>query len=489
MPRVPTAFYPRVAPSPALGAGIVPRGAQEVANVINQGISQFGNAVVDEARQRLVLEARTTGLRAINEAQAAAEDPNVKPEDMVRVFEDRAKQGIAEAREALGDFQSYSPKLELELQVMSEARRASLFDKQLARAEDAQLRALGEHLDESRRSIMLAGSPREAQGYEESALTMIEEAPISEQAKGRAIQGFRRGTDMDAAQRVLRENPQQALALSNDLAAFARAFPYLTQEDAYRMGDQATSELRHREVLAKQAQVDAREAGVESWMNAIYQPGAKVSAGMKSEILNDPRLEPSDKTQFLRVLDDQLEGRARAFNTQVANDLYDGVQSGRITDFNRQVLPWLGRGIDRTTAESLRTDLAQRGKSQGGLDAAIDSPELKDYFTSRGRALQASTAFFPGKSGADDKLYRHKVVVRKLWDDALKKGENPLELIDPENPKYVGKLLSTPNPLAQLGVQRDQEPFPGVELPPAVEPVPGANEKSPDEVLRELGLQ
>jgi hypothetical protein len=182
---------------------------------------------------------------------------------------------------------------------------------------------------------------------------------------------------------------------------------------------------------------------------------------------------PATKLQFIGLAEKQAAGADLDYlDDGLVNDLYRRVHDPNspnpITEPS-QLLPYIGNGLPRAEAEKLRADI-ERLQEPGAREADA----LFTEFLKRAESSITKTSLFGKDAKGDQNMLAFRVRVQRLWEKELQEGSDPLELINPASPSYIGNIIPqymrTPQQQAidQVEAMRGVE-IEGTEIPPRLE--------------------
>lgn len=178
-----------------------------------------------------------------------------------------------------------------------------------------------------------------------------------------------------------------------------------------------------------------------TYLKDAYSSSPKATA---QSIVNDSRLTHEAKTRLINIVGDPGQKDAKTYGAgfeQAFRNIHaqpDDPQ--RITDPN-QLYSHLGKDGDLTMAgvEKLRAEIEQRKTPEGAAES-----EMRKQFLANAKAqISGSNEGLHIRDPKGDELYL-KFMAQALpaYDAGRKLGKTPSQLLNPESPDYVGKVIA-----------------------------------------------
>ena len=180
-----------------------------------------------------------------------------------------------------------------------------------------------------------------------------------------------------------------------------------------------------------------------TYLKQIYAPAGNAKPLAVQDIVLDDRLTRESKDRLIKLIGDPGEkddktygpGFVSAFRAVHAPE----GSEGRITDVN-QLYPRLGPNGDLTMAgvEKLRGEIDLRKSPEGAAEGQMKTEFLR---VAKGQ-ITGSDEGLHIKDPKGDQLYL-KFMAQALpaYDAGRKQGKSPAQLLDPDSPDYVGKII------------------------------------------------
>lgn len=196
----------------------------------------------------------------------------------------------------------------------------------------------------------------------------------------------------------------------------------------------------HVQDQLKKMESDKAEDG---YMKQIYAPPQNAKPLSVQQIVNDPRLSRESKDRVIKLIGDPGEKDEKTYGPGFVHAFQmvhapDGTP-GRITDTN-ELYSRLGPSGDLTMAgvEKLRGEIDLKKSPEG----AAESEMKKEFLRNARGQITGSDEGLHIKDPKGDELYL-KFMAQALpaYEAARKQGKSPSQLLDPDSPDYVGKIV------------------------------------------------
>lgn len=203
----------------------------------------------------------------------------------------------------------------------------------------------------------------------------------------------------------------------------------------------ADSERQQR--IAEQQKKQVSEDTENNYLKLIYAPTDNAQPLSAVQIVRDDRLSREAKDRLIKLVtepgnkDDKTYGSGFVQAFQMVH-APDGTP-GRITDVN-QLYSRIGPHGDLTMAgvEKLRGEIGLRKTPEG----AAESDMKKEFLRNARGQISGSDEGLHIKDPKGDELYlRFMAQALPAYDAGRKAGKSPQQLLDPDSPDYVGKII------------------------------------------------
>ena len=194
-------------------------------------------------------------------------------------------------------------------------------------------------------------------------------------------------------------------------------------------------ESRRRQQAVERARTEAQRVDYNTMVERFADP--EQPDPTVSDILSS-RLSGPQKEHFLAVADDKAGGgNPNAIDYEIVNPIGIAIELGHITSeeqLQAAVLPFIGRGVPLTEYGKFRERIAAINKPEEKAVSGVRS----DFFKNAERQI-ANPDMFGAIADplAAERFYQFK----RFAETALDASENPLDLLDPNNPAYLGAYI------------------------------------------------
>lgn len=150
------------------------------------------------------------------------------------------------------------------------------------------------------------------------------------------------------------------------------------------------------------------------------------------------------KEQFLNMLEKANSSESRLkTNANTMIDLYGRIHlpdgdPRKITDEN-EINPYLGNGLSFSDVKHLRDEIQGRGTDAG----RIESDYKKQLMAQANAKLVKTNAMGLKDPVGEENMLRFMQYFEAEYKERRKKGDTALELLSPDSPKYLGKMVNT----------------------------------------------
>ena len=198
-----------------------------------------------------------------------------------------------------------------------------------------------------------------------------------------------------------------------------------------RARDAELAAERARKAAERQLKAE-REATANDFIARLHDTANPLTA---TDILKSglaPTGEAS-KAFFFKQLDAEAKGTQKAFSEKTYNGLFARVVADPRLDFQKEILPALGNGLDAQHYQQL-DNFAATLRSQ-------ESQPLKAFFAmAKSQITQSSSVF--GTDPQGDRLYYDFTQAAMRAVESARAQDIPVrELTDPKSPRYLGPLV------------------------------------------------
>jgi len=179
------------------------------------------------------------------------------------------------------------------------------------------------------------------------------------------------------------------------------------------------------------------------YLQRIYAPVVNAQPVSIAGIVNDPRLSRESKDRLIKQIgsseqhDDKTYGPGFVHAFQMVHA--PAGTPGRITD-PAQLYPRLGPGGDLTMAgvEKLRGEINLKKSPEGEAES-----QMKRQFLANAKAQITGTdeGLHIKDPKGDDLFLKFQAQVWPAYEQGRKDGKSPAQLLDPDSPDYVGKIV------------------------------------------------
>jgi len=263
-----------------------------------------------------------------------------------------------------------------------------------------------------------------------------EEGDISESARASLTAEFAQKSAQAHVRHLINTNPAGAInALNDPNDSIVKSLDPVARE---QLKASAEVELRRLGTASERAEAARFEAQLNSVIDRIYNPANPQGAPTISE-LRDMDLGPKAFEHFSKIIIKQAEGEdTNKVIPSVVNDLYARVWDGRITD-PKELVTYLGHGIDTTELGKLQADVADRQKDPL---SASDGRLVAEYFRATGPLIEHSVFGQLLDPVGATKKFEHRLQVERLIREGKENGLSIAgDLLEKNSPHFVGKIL------------------------------------------------
>lgn len=185
------------------------------------------------------------------------------------------------------------------------------------------------------------------------------------------------------------------------------------------------------------------ESAENDYLKQIYAPALNAKPLNIQNIVLDDRLSREAKDRMIKLVkdpgekDDKTYGPAFVHSFQMVH-APEGTP-GRITDPN-QLFDQLGKdgGLTYAGVEKLRGEINLKATPEGSAEAEMK----KDFLRNARGQITGSDEGLHIKDPKGDELYlKFNAQALPAYDAGRKAGKSPAQLLDPDSPDYVGKII------------------------------------------------
>lgn len=156
------------------------------------------------------------------------------------------------------------------------------------------------------------------------------------------------------------------------------------------------------------------------------------------KIRNDPRLGYEGKTGLLNAIKSDITGKNKT-DPQVFNDVFSRIHStgaDRITD-EGDLIKYVGHGLDYEDLGKLRSEMQGANSAEGKVEA----DQKKAFLDMAKNRLVKSSMFSAVDPTQAANFYNFQQAFLTKYNQRVKAGDDPADLLDPNSPKYLGSTI------------------------------------------------
>lgn len=444
MPRVPEVAISQVplVGSPGPSAEQVRRAGEDLARPVQIFLRE--QAVI--TRRRLMTDATSAVVREMNEAHLEAE--NVDPAVMLDTYDTRVGRAVEKVRtEVLNDDPGLLAEFDARVTPSVQASRFGVMQRQRSRQNDALVASAQAMLLEAERAVGIDPEGQSALIRYEVALSHIRSLPIDETKKVALIEGSQRRVDATAAAGRIFDDPTGFLAETADVDDFSAQYPNMGADDWVALRQKAESrQIRMLENADRFRREQQRQA-FDEFFPRLYDLTDPEGMPTMAEV-SDSDLSPSAKVSAARIIQNAQAGGDpdplnEALVVELTQRVWDPSRSDHITD-PEALVPFLGNGLPYESFKKLDRDVKK-----------LNEPEQRRVADLRAALVKAGIGQIDGSTFArvmpvgKKRAYEFQQEFDRLWEDGLQRGVDPMKMLDPNDPEYLGRIIPQFVPGAQ----------------------------------------
>jgi hypothetical protein len=244
--------------------------------------------------------------------------------------------------------------------------------------------------------------------------------------------------------RRILQNPADAIAGLRDSDDAIGQF--LTSESREQLVASAEVELRRRETEARAAASAVQNAEYGDFLDRIFMPNHEDGVPTINEVL-ESSLPGSAKEHMIEMVKDRANGvDFNVPNFPMQNNLWarvnDPLHPDPITSV-AQLAPFIGRGLTVGFADQLKADLA-RDTTEGG--SALKKRKAAFLKNARSQITDSNLLLNILDDSGEERFYEFSVLFEDAFNDAIEQGKNPMQLLNPSSPDYMGNMIDAFTP-------------------------------------------
>lgn len=221
---------------------------------------------------------------------------------------------------------------------------------------------------------------------------------------------------------------------------------YLDGDQKHQMIGEADQTMRAREMEKEHLQRMQEKARAERQRVTQNQFITKmVDGALSPRDIIESNLEPfgsGSKEQFLGLLKssskNKLETDGATFQSLFERIHLPEGDPNKIVDEN-QLNEYVGKGLDFTALNQLRSEVQGKNTSQGGIESDLKR-QLMDV--AKGQLTKSNALTGIRDPQGDEQLLKFNTFFLTEYEAQRKQGKTAIQLLDPSSPDYLGKQLA-----------------------------------------------